>query len=263
MKNRDLKKIEEKFSDIDVSDGVLDKARFEMQNIIVKQKSAVRFKYKILLSCAASLALCLAIILPITLSSFKSNNKFSESDNDYSVPQSPNDAPSASAPQFPNVEFPPDGSAAPSVSEAQKYSLKLAELEKATVYNEEDKVGNSYPIPPSAEDPTDTEIVYLFHYKYAFENLDIISEEKYSVDGNDCVVYTLYDMKYTVDVLAEYARLNSEYSVENIKFNYKVATNCYLADVIYGQKRYCFKLNCKDQSTFEAFCKYFSDKISR
>ena len=66
MKKQEIRKIEDKLSDIEVPDSVLNLARAEISKTDKAQKAVSRkFNLKIVLSCAASFVLCLAIILPI------------------------------------------------------------------------------------------------------------------------------------------------------------------------------------------------------
>lgn len=244
MNKKELRKIEEKLSDAEISDSVLDKARSEMQSVSEKPKKSVRFNYKLALSCAASLVLSLAIILPVSLSAFKksSSDKFESGNTRPDVPQSPDE------------DLSPPGDA------TSPYDISLDKLDKSVVYDEieDNETGSSEP--PLTQDK---EIYRAAHYKYSYGSLVIISEEKYSVKNNDCVLYTLYDNNYSVDVLADFSNLTSEYKVENVIFRYKTASDGYLAEANLGQKRYCFKLDTADISVFEDFCIYLYGKISK
>lgn len=242
MNKKELRKIEEKLSDAEIPDSVLDKARSEMQSVSAKPKKSVRFNYKLALSCAASLVLSLAIILPVSLSAFKKSgsDKFESGNIRPDVPQSPDEDLS-----------PPSDAASPS-------EISLENLDKTVVYDEIEDNETGADEPPL---PQDKAIYCTAHYKYSYGSLEIISEEKYSVKNNDCVLYTLYDIKYSVDVLADFSNLNSEYKVEDLVFRYKAAYDGYLAEANLRQKRYCFILDTANISVFEDFCKYLYGKI--
>lgn len=242
MNKKELMTIEEKLSDTVISDGVLDKARTEMQKTEPKPKKAVGFNYKILLSCAASFIVCLAIILPVSISVFDKSNsdKFGSNSDQSGHPQAPGD----------NI------SGLPSI-------FVLEELNKNIVFDadQDNETGGDEPQLPSDPVAPDIKIVYKAHYIYSFTNVEIISEEKYSVNGCQCVVYTLYNTEHTVDVLDEFSDLDFEYSTEKLTFNYDKTPDGYLADAVYGRQRYSFRLNNAEYTVLEGFCHYLTEKI--
>lgn len=231
MKKKEIKKIEDKLSDMQVPDSVLNLARAEMSQTDKVHKPAPRkFNFKIALSCAASFVLCLAIILPITLSSFDKNG--GDAPPDFSTGDTSTGAP-------------------PTVESSYYY---LSELYKDyPVYDGEHSSGSSEPQPPL---DGELKIKYLSEANYYNGDVAIISEKTYSVYGNVCTVYVLYNQKYRVDVLEPFNNFTSEYSVSSVKVNYKTDGVSYLAEADYKNKNYYFTGKFAQITHFEEFCIY-------
>ena len=231
MKKKEIRKIEDELSDIEVPDSVLNLARVQMSKADKEQKPAVRkFNLKIALSCAASFVLCLAIILPVSLSSFDKGGNGN----------------------------PPDSSAGTDLPPADGAPCyRLSQLDKEKIYPEitdgEHSSGSGEPLPPP---DNEEKIEYLSHTVYSSLGTEIISEKTYSVYDTVCTVYTLYNPSYRVDVLESFNGLTGEYSVVSINVNYKVDGGSYFAEADYKNQNYYFTGKFAKESHFEEFCRY-------
>lgn len=225
MKKKEIEKIEEKLSDKQISDSVLNLARAEMlAEKREKTPKSRKFNLKIVLLYAASFVLCLAIILPITITSIK-NPPIGDSAEPPSTGGLPEEDDSVTDPSAP-------------------YYI-LENLDKEII-----NIGEG----PSA--PMEEEIEYVAHYKYFDGEMAIISEVKYTVNGTECTVYTLYDTAFIVDVLEEFKGFTSFYQADNAKVNYKINNSVYFADAVFKDLRYCFTGNFSAKTDFEIFCDY-------
>ncbi len=224
MKKKEIEKIECKLSDTEVPDRVLDLARGEIcQNIKVRKPKAHRLNLRYAFSCVASLALCLAIILPVALSSF--DNK------DGGTP------PGSSA----------DGSQDSSGTSPSLPDYKFEDL----IPDEEVNDGDN----SSGGDA----IKLLSHINYSDGRVNVISKFTYSVYGESCALYVLHDASFKVDILERFEDFTDEYFVANVKVGFKINEDGYVAEAYYKNKRYCFTGNFAQKSVFEEFCRYLFD----
>lgn len=236
MKKKDIDKIEDKLMDTVVPDSVLNLARAKMSETVKAQKPVMRkFNFKIALSCVASFALCLAIILPVTLSYINKSGNVQSSDvadNDYPEFEPPADA---SGGDHASGATPP--------ADVEPY-YKLQNLDKDIIYQNNNL-------------PSENEfIVKTSKVDYLHGDIKIISEEKYGLRNTECTVYMLYNTSFNVDVLDQFTDFTEEYSVGMTKVNYKISEGKYFAEAFYNNYRYCFTGNFEDTSDFEEFCEY-------
>ena len=274
MKKKDIKKIEESLTAIEVSDSVLDTARAEIVKVNKERKPSRRFNFKVAVSCVASFVLCLAIILPITLSSLNSkDNSADEPGSSFGGNDTHEPPPSSNVPKlelgkleqehiYPDIEDnESSGDSGLKPPEDTDPGAKPPEDTDPGAKPPEDTDPGAKPpeaTDPGAKPPEDTTpaIEILSKTKYKDGDTTIITEEKYTVYGCMCVVYILYDVSLSVDVLDQFNNLADVYSVGNIDINYKINAGKYLADTVYNNCRYCFILNSADKSVFEEFCVY-------
>lgn len=232
-----MEKIEDKLTDAEVPDSVLDLARAEMSKECNAQKSVVRkFNYKLVLSCAASLALCFAIILPVSLSLIKNKGN----GGDFNVGD--NDSPGA---------MPPAGDMA--------VYYRLQELDKVIIYPEmgdNDHVSGGMPDEPQTPDADTKPVVSLSKADYLYDDIKIIAEEKYRLRDIECTVYIPYDVSYDVDVLAPFINCTEVFAVGNVTVNYKIVSGDYFAKALFNEQKYYFTGSFAENSVFEEFCKY-------
>ena len=210
MKKKEIEKIEEKLSDVAVSDGVLDLARAEIAQ--GKRYTTRKINFRTVLACAASFALCLAFVLPVALSS--------RINNDFGCDDFVSDDGDTSTPNF----------------------IYLSDLEKWVI----------------EQSPWETEAVkYKSHIKYFLENEAIISEERYSVYGSQCTVYTLYNDGYVVDVLKDFKNYPDEYSLDSVTVKYKTYAKGFIAEAYYGDYRRCFILENSEKNGVRRILRIF------
>lgn len=242
MNKKEIEKIEYQLSDTEVPDSVLNLARAEISK---SQKPALRkLNFKIALSCAASFVLCLAIILPVTLSSFNKNGGSAQPPDSSadSRPSSPDD--SENNTPAPDITSPGDASS----GATPFYSLQ--ELDNVQVYP---AIGDSELQPPTG---VGAAINYLSHTKYYAYGVEIISQEIYSVYGAECTVYTQYSLDFGIKELDIFKNYENQYSYGTANVDYKIADGNYLAEAYYDDYRYCFTGNFENNSIFEEFCRY-------